>query len=175
MRVNEPSQEEGVVTVCFVCTGNVCRSAAAEVIFEHLLAAAELSDVIAVTSAGTSRWNRDAQMDPRAQEWLEERGYELGEHHARLFDPSWLNRVDLAVAMDRTHRRSLRGLAPSEPERNRIALLCSFDPELSPLLDIPDPYPFDADAFGRVMETIEQACRWLLLHVSEGHLNKTPR
>lgn len=175
MRVDEPPRDGGIATVCFVCTGNVCRSAAAEVVFEHLLTAAGLSEAVAVTSAGTSRWNRDAQMDPRAQEWLEVHGYEVGEHHARLFDPSWLGRVDLAVAMDRTHRRSLRGLAPGEPERRRIALLCSFDPELSPLQDIPDPYPFDDDAFGRVMETIEQACRWLLLHVSEGNLSTAPR
>lgn len=167
MRVTEPVSEPGIATVCFVCTGNVCRSVAAEVIFEQLLETAGLSDRVAVTSAGTSRWNRDAPLDPRAQEWLEGHGYEPGEHRARLFDPSWLERTDLIVAMDRTHRRSLRGLTPSEPERTRIALLCSFAPELAALQDIPDPYPIPDEAFDRVMETIEQACRWMLLQVKE--------
>lgn len=166
MRVRGPSDVDVRYRICFVCTANLCRSVAAEYIFENMLHTAGLSDTVAVWSAGTSRWRRDGDMDPRTRQWLTRRGYDDGEHRMRQFEPAWFAEADLVIALDRTHRRSLSAIARDDSERSRIALLCSLDAALAPLQDIPDPYSFDDEAFDRVMETIEQACRSLLTHVT---------
>ena len=151
--------------VCFVCTANLCRSVAAEFMFERMLQEAGLDEQVGVWSSGTSRWRRDGDMDPRTRDWLARHGYADGEHGMRQFEPAWFGEVDLVVALDRTHRRTLSNLARGDADLAKIALLCSFDAALAPLQDIPDPYSFDDDGFDRVMETIEQSCRSLLSHV----------
>lgn len=46
--------------VCFVCTGNICRSPMAESVFRSLVADAGLADLVEVDSAGTGGWHEGA-------------------------------------------------------------------------------------------------------------------
>ncbi|MFD6908567.1 low molecular weight protein-tyrosine-phosphatase [Streptomyces sp. NPDC060077] len=150
--------------VCFVCTGNICRSPMAESVFRARVAAAGLDGLVEVDSAGTDGWHEGEGADPRAETALRESGYAAG-HAARRFDPSWFARLDLVVALDSGHLRSLRRLAPTKRDADKVRLLRSYDPAAGDDLDVPDPYYGDAGGFEECLEMVETASTGLLAAV----------
>ncbi|MEV8594436.1 low molecular weight protein-tyrosine-phosphatase [Streptomyces sp. NPDC052012] len=152
--------------VCFVCTGNICRSPMAESVFRTRVAEAGLEGLVEVDSAGTGGWHEGDGADPRAVAVLEENGYDSG-HTARQFDPSWFARLDLVIALDSGHLRALRRLAPTERDADKVRLLRSYDPAAGGDLDVPDPYYGDADGFDECLEMVEAASTGLLASVRE--------
>ncbi|MFF1280231.1 low molecular weight protein-tyrosine-phosphatase [Streptomyces sp. NPDC058299] len=152
--------------VCFVCTGNICRSPMAESVFRARVAEAGLEGLVAVDSAGTDSWHEGEQADPRTISVLEEHGYG-GEHVARRFEPSWFARLDLVIALDSGHLRALRRLAPTRAEARKVRLLRSYDPAAGDDLDVPDPYYGHRDGFERCLEMVEAASTGLLAAVRE--------
>ncbi|MGW0865568.1 MULTISPECIES: low molecular weight protein-tyrosine-phosphatase [Streptomyces] len=150
--------------VCFVCTGNICRSPMAEVVFRARVAEAGLDGLVEVDSAGTGGWHEGDGADPRTVAVLEENGYDTG-HTARQFQPSWFSRLDLVVALDAGHLRDLRRLAPTEEDARKVRLLRSYDPAAGDDLDVPDPYYGGADGFEECLEMVEAASTGLLAAV----------
>ena len=114
--------------VVFVCTGNICRSPMADVVFRWFADAAGLGDRVASTSAGTGDWHVGERADKRTIEALGRHGYDGTRHRARQFTHADFARNDLVVALDRSHERILRGWARTEADADKIALLMSFDP-----------------------------------------------
>jgi protein-tyrosine phosphatase len=160
---------ESAYRICFVCTGNICRSPAAEVVV-RALAEQVGGPAIRVDSAGTGDWHVGQSADPRALHALASAGYDGRAHRARVFEPEWFRERDLVVALDRGHARTLRSWAPDDEARTRIRLLRSFDSAVRvdddhPLIDVPDPY-YDGDAaFTAMVEQIEAATAGLLEQV----------
>ncbi|MFD6322877.1 low molecular weight protein-tyrosine-phosphatase [Streptomyces sp. NPDC058442] len=152
--------------VCFVCTGNICRSPMAEAVFRARVAEVGLDGTVEVDSAGTHGWHEGGGADPRAVAVLEENGY-AADHTARRFDPSWFARLDLVVALDTGHLEALRRLAPTPQDAAKVRLLRSYDPEAGDDLDIPDPYYGGADGFVACLEMVEAAGTGLLTAVRE--------
>ncbi|MFI8088970.1 low molecular weight protein-tyrosine-phosphatase [Streptomyces sp. NPDC086080] len=150
--------------VCFVCTGNICRSPMAESVFRARVAAAGLDGLIKVDSAGTGGWHEGKGADPRARTVLRENGYD-SDHAARRFDPSWFARLDLVVALDSGHLKALRRLAPTRQDADKVRLLRSYDPTAGDDLDVPDPYYGEADGFEQCLEMVETASTGLLAAV----------
>ncbi|MEU7471283.1 low molecular weight protein-tyrosine-phosphatase [Streptomyces sp. NPDC044984] len=152
--------------VCFVCTGNICRSPMAESVFRARVAEAGLDGLVEVDSAGTDGWHEGEGADPRTVTVLRENGYDTG-HTARRFDPSWYARLDLVVALDAGHLRALRRLAPTDRDAGKVRLLRSYDPAAGDDLDVPDPYYGGADGFDACLEMVEAASTGLLAAVRE--------
>jgi low molecular weight protein-tyrosine phosphatase len=152
-----------VLSVVFVCTGNICRSPIAEVVFRHELEAAGLADRVRVSSAGISGWHAGEPMDERAAALLEAEGYPSA-HTARHVDAEQLG-ADLLVALDEEHRRALRSRVP---EPDRVRLLRSFDPAAPSGAQVPDPYYADDEAFEVVLDMIRAAMPGLLDWVRDG-------
>lgn len=152
--------------ICFVCSGNICRSPMAEVVMAELVAAAGLADVVVVDSAGTGDWHIGERADRRAVAALAARGYDGATHRAKQFDPHWFRQRDLVIGLDRGHERTLRSWAADASDRGRIHLLRAFDPAVGPGagsdLDVADPYYDGPAAFEEVLDQIEAACRGLL-------------
>lgn len=150
--------------ICFVCTGNICRSPSAEVILRARAEDAGLD--VEVDSAGTDGWHAGDPADERAVRVMKDAGYDGSRHVARQFDESWFAERDLIVALDRGHARILHSLAPDEESAAKIRLLRSFDPELEDVaeedrqIDVADPY-YDRSAdhadFVAMIEEIEAA------------------
>ncbi|EAR26137.1 putative low molecular weight protein tyrosine phosphatase [marine actinobacterium PHSC20C1] len=154
--------------VCFVCTGNICRSPMAEAVFSDLVAKAGLEDRIAVTSAGTGDWHVGEPADDRTIRALAARGYNGSGHRARQFDPEWFSKLDLIVAFDRGQERILRTWAHNDQDRSKVQPMLSFDSELAPLIDVPDPYYSDAALFDHILGMIERACGSLFRQITPG-------
>ncbi|MFF8730016.1 low molecular weight protein-tyrosine-phosphatase [Streptomyces sp. NPDC015171] len=152
--------------VCFVCTGNICRSPMAESVFRARLAEAGLENAVAADSAGTGSWHEGERADPRTVSVLAEHGYD-SEHVARQFQPSWFARLDLVIALDAGHLGALRRLAPTEEDARKIRLLRSYDPAAGADLDVPDPYYGGSEGFEECLEMVEAASAGLLTAVRE--------
>jgi protein-tyrosine phosphatase len=149
--------------VCLVCLGNICRSPMAETVLRAELAAAGLDGAVVVDSAGTGDWHVGGAMDPGARAALARRGHDGSDpqtHRARQFQPSWLARRDLVLAMDARNLADLRRMAPGSGVQgdDRIRLFG----EVGGLTeagdgDIPDPWGGGADEFGHVLDLLGTA------------------
>ncbi|MFD0143390.1 MULTISPECIES: low molecular weight protein-tyrosine-phosphatase [unclassified Streptomyces] len=151
--------------VCFVCTGNICRSPMAESVFRARVEEAGLAGAVEVDSAGTGGWHEGDAADPRTVAVLEEHGYASG-HTARQFRASWFPALDLVIALDEGHQRALRALAPTPEDEAKVRLLRSYDPAADGL-DVPDPYYGGTEGFEECLEMVEAASEGLLAAVSE--------
>ncbi|MFD2689057.1 low molecular weight protein-tyrosine-phosphatase [Streptomyces phyllanthi] len=152
--------------VCFVCTGNICRSPMAESVFRARTAEAGLDGRVEVDSAGTGGWHEGDGADPRTVAVLESAGYE-SDHRARQFHASWFARLDLVIALDSGHLAALRRLAPTPEDAAKIRLLRSYDPAAGDDLDVPDPYYGGMDGFEECLEMVEAASSGLLTAVQQ--------
>ena len=66
-----------VKKILFVCLGNICRSPAAEGIFNQKIKDRELENLFVVDSAGTGGWHVGNLADRRMREAALSRGIEL--------------------------------------------------------------------------------------------------
>lgn len=150
--------------VCFVCTGNICRSPMAESVFRARIAEAGLDGRVRVDSAGTGSWHVGDCADPRAAAALTAAGYDC-DHTARQFRPDWFDRLDLVIALDRSHERELRRMTRNAADADKVRLLRSYDPaaDRDLDLDVPDPYYHAGhQAFDTVLGLVEASMPGLL-------------
>lgn len=148
--------------VCFVCSGNICRSPMAALVFRDHLLREDLDGEVRVSSAGIGPWHEGEPADPRAARMLRSAGYST-EHTAHQLDAGHLG-ADLLLAMDSGHYAVLREEA-DEPER--VRMFRSFDPSADGDLDVPDPYYGGKNGFADVLAMIEAAMPGLLDWVRE--------
>lgn len=148
--------------ICFVCSGNICRSPSAALVFSEHLRRARLHDAVRVTSAGIGPWHVGDPIDERAGELLTRNGYPV-DHIAAQVSADHLG-ADLLLAMDRGHETELLRLAD---DPSRVRMLRSFDPAATTDLDVPDPYYGGPDGFDEVLTMIESAMPGLLAWVRE--------
>jgi protein-tyrosine phosphatase len=163
--------------ICFVCSGNICRSPMAAAVLARLVEQEGLAGQVTVDSAGTGDWHAGERADRRALAALTGAGYDGSAHRARAFDPAWFADRDLVVALDRGHLRELRALAPDPAAREKVRLLRGFadsgdgpDPtgERDGSLDVADPYVGGPAEFATVLEQVEAGCRGILASLVRG-------
>ena len=148
-----------------VCLGNICRSPMAEAVLRQRFSDAGLGDDVVVDSAGTGAWHVGNDADPRTLATLAAAGYDLS-HAARKFEPEWLERSQLILAMDRDNHEALLALAERhDVPAEHVRLLRSFDPAAGPDAEVPDPYYGGRDGFTDVLHMIESAADGVVAHV----------
>lgn len=144
-----------------VCTGNICRSAMAEVVLAD--AAEKLGLDIEVDSAGISSEEAGNPMDYRAVRTLKEAGYDVPPHTARKIRQSDLQNFDLILAMTDGHYRGVRRLG--EPA-GKLMMYRSFEPGATSL-DVPDPWYGDMSDFRETLKTVEAATPEILRYIED--------
>lgn len=157
----EPSRH-----VLFVCTGNICRSPAAEVIARARALSLPQGAMLRFSSAGTASWHVGDDMDPRAAGALEAAGYPPGRHVAQHATDELLASSDVIIALDRKHREILKGRLPTDRHRS-VHLLRPFDQRSGGAQDVADPYYGTDEDFRRSIAVIDASVEALLATLGE--------
>lgn len=95
---NDPAGDRPL-RILLVCTGNICRSPMAEAMVRAEAAVAGLD--VHAASVGLRALTGPA--DPQARRVMAVRGFDIGAHRARRFQPPDARAADLVLAMERTH------------------------------------------------------------------------
>lgn len=156
---------EHELRVLMVCTGNICRSPAAEGVLRAHLAELGLHRRVDVASAGTHA-HRGWAPDPRTQASAARRGYDLSALRGRAIDAELLGSSELILAMDRENLAHLRRVCPPD-WHPRVGLLLERFPVPGAGAEVPDPYYGGPDGFEHVMDLLEPACRALARELAE--------
>jgi protein-tyrosine phosphatase len=151
-----------MISVLFVCLGNICRSPAAEAVFAHLIAEAGLTDQFDIDSAGTGAWHVGEPADARMKAAARRRGITVTSI-ARRVQADDFARFDHIFAMDADNFAVLRRLAPPD-HRYKIRLFRDLDPD-GPGEDVPDPYYGGADGFDEVLDIVTRAGQALVVEL----------
>ncbi|MDR1823744.1 MAG: low molecular weight phosphotyrosine protein phosphatase [Bifidobacteriaceae bacterium] len=165
-----------MVSINFVCTGNICRSAMAQVVAQSELAEAGLDGQVTVTSSGVSDEEHGNPMDYRAVRALVARGYPTGaRHRAHRITQGEIDRSDMLVAMTMGHVNALlrRGAQP-----DRVWLLRQFEAidraGVKPKgydLDLDDPWYGGKAEFEHALDQIEAGVAGLLAFVERDYID----
>lgn len=142
--------------VLFVCLGNVCRSPAAQAIFEHYVRENGMSDVISADSAGIYGGHKGNPPDRRMRTAALYRGFAVT-HIARQVSSMDFLDFDMVVAMDDQNYEDLMHLAPSVEATHKIRRMADFL-TTHKISYIPDPYYMGAEGFSHVLDLLEEAC-----------------
>lgn len=151
-----------------ICTGNICRSAMADVILTQKTQGLSVE----VDSAGISNEEAGNGIDRRAITILTKAGYDVPFHSARQIRPDDLDRFDLILAMTRNHFRAVENLArrsSRDLKDGQLRMFRSFDPLAgrSKDLDVPDPWYGTMIDFEETLATIHAVAPNLLDHIEE--------
>ena len=150
----------GKVSVLVVCTGNICRSPTGEGVLRHLARERGLAERITVRSAGTHDYHVGECPDSRTLEHASRRGYDLSAQRAMQVSREHFHEFDYVLAMDRSHLRQLKALAPPDAKA-RLGMFLDASTRWKGE-EVPDPYYGGAAGFEQVLDMVEDAARgWL--------------
>lgn len=143
------------MNICYVCTGNACRSPFAECVTKALLEHEPLAPAdVQVYSCGTYDWgmhNRDSVMVKVAQEM----GYQLT-GVTTYMTRELLMKADLIITFSHAHRDAITRILDYS-HWNRIVLFSQLAfgvPE-----EVVDPNFQTTNVYHRVAQQIEEGCR----------------
>jgi protein-tyrosine phosphatase len=158
-----------LISVLFVCLGNICRSPIAEGVFNELLHQKGLQDRIQCDSAGTAAYHTGSLPDKRMRKVALDNGIKLT-HQARQLTYKDFSQFDYIMAMDEANydniKRESRHIDNINKLGDQIFLFRTFDPERGDSMQVPDPYYDGMEAFENVYEIVRRSgthfLNWLI-------------
>ena len=157
-----------MVSIIFMCMGNICRSPMAEGLFLREIEAKGLREQFEVWSAGMGAWHEGELPDPRMRETAEAHGISLTTRGQQL-RPSDVRKADYIICMDDSNRQHALRLMQSRGLACDIRLMGEFDPQTEGETEVPDPYSGEMDGFKVVYEMLERSTPELLKFLKAKH------
>ena len=114
-----------MVSILFVCHGNICRSPMAEFVMKDLVRRAGLEDEFYIESAATSTEETGNEVYPPARRKLAEHGISCKGKRARQMTRHDYGRFDLLVGMDTWNIRNMKAICGGDPQ-GKIRQLLTF-------------------------------------------------
>ena len=151
-----------VKKILFVCLGNICRSPAAEWIFNQKIKERDLENFFVVDSAGTGSWHVGNLPDQRMRATALSRGIELTSR-SRQIEENDLYEFDHILVMDKDNLHAVKSLIQDKQElvNSKIKLILSYSIN-SKLDEVPDPYYGGQHGFDKVLDLLENAIDGLI-------------
>ena len=154
-----------MVSVLFVCLGNICRSPMAEAVFRHKARERGLSQSISVDSAGTGDWHVGNMPHKGTRQVLDFAKVSYEGIFARLVEDKDFSEFDYIIAMDDSNEANLRKL-PGGLDAEIIKFMDLLPDEK--VREVPDPY-FTGN-FDEVYRLVNAGCDVLLDRIVEEKL-----
>ena len=147
--------------ILFVCLGNICRSPAAEGIFNHLIVERGLEKVISCDSAGIVGYHEGQGAYPKMKKIALARGYDLTSISRPVRPSHDFKDFDLIIGMDNQNIADLTRMATDEQSRAKIHKMTEYC-TVHRVTSVPDPYYGEAKDYELVIDLLEDACEGLL-------------
>ena len=148
-----------MISVLFVCLGNICRSPLAEGTFRECVRIAGLKDRFEIDSAGCGGWHAGELPDRRSIAVAARHGIDLKGQSARKVIQEDFSRFDLILGLDRDNVAHLLSLQPKSSTA-RVGLY--LQEALGKDKNVPDPYYGGIAEFESVYQICEKASQALL-------------
>ena len=151
-----------VKKILFVCLGNICRSPAAEGIFNQKIKERDLENFFVVDSAGTGNWHVGNLPDQRMRSTALSRGIELNSR-SRQIEENDLYEFDQILVMDKDNLNAVKSLTKDQnnPINAKIKLILNYSKN-SQLDEVPDPYYGGQNGFEKVIDLLDDAMDGLI-------------
>jgi len=145
------------ISVLFVCLGNICRSPAAEAIFQNLINDKGICSQFIVDSAGTGSWHVGKKADSRMRFAAKQRNINITSN-ARQIREDDFGKFNYILVMDNSNFKNVIDLK-NRVKGSDFAKVLKIQ-EFSSIFkekEVPDPY-FGGDAgFNNVLDILEDS------------------
>lgn len=158
-----------MISILFVCLGNICRSPMAEAIFNHQVRARGLESGLDAASCGTANYHVGDDADPRTRAAVRSKGIAI-DHCVRQLTVHDLDHYDYVVAMDRSNYQNIHRLS-KQGHKAKVILMRDFDPGHE-REEVPDPYYGNQKNFEEVYEILDRSIRHFIDHLVAGESAK---
>ena len=154
--------------VLFVCLGNICRSPAAEIVFNAAVKEAGLAGTVRADSCGTASYHTGERPDSRMLAALERAGYSYGGHRARTFRRADFTDFDLIIPQDHSNKEDILALARNAADAAKVRGMWEWFAEGETERDVPDPYYGGPAGFDAVVALLARAMQRLVAEELQG-------
>jgi len=156
-----------MVSVLFVCMGNICRSPMAEGVFRTRVEVAGLCDSFNIDSAGTIGYHAGNPPDGRGTATMAAKGLDISMQRSRKVTRQDFDAFDYIIVMDEDNRSDLMARSPQE-QQHKIQLFLGYSDQHE-YHEVPDPYYGGDHGFELVYDLVDGAAGGLLSHIRKQH------
>ena len=154
------------ISVLFVCLGNICRSPAAEAIFQNLINDKGIGNQFIVDSAGTGSWHVGKKADSRMRFAAKNRNINITSNARQIREDDFL-KFQYIVVMDDSNFNNVIDLKNRVKGSDFAKILKIQDfSSIFNEKEVPDPY-FGGDAgFDHVLDILEDSVSCFLEQIT---------
>ena len=142
--------------ILFICHGNICRSAAAEMVMKQMAREQHRND-LEIASAAATREEIGNDIYPPMKKALTAAGYRCEYHAARQTTRAEYGQWDYIIGMDDENMWDMKRIYGGDPD-GKLSMLLDWAGQ--PGREIDDPW-YTRD-FSGVLKQIEEGCRGLM-------------